>query len=76
LSLTNVIDENPWCLECSEEHWEHECPYNVGQQQVNNMDYFMNFPQINIKDIEHQQAMREAAREARMVVINNLDQES
>jgi hypothetical protein len=36
----------------------------------------MNFPQINITDIEHQQVVREAARGARMAVINNLDQES
>ena len=76
LAPTNVVDENPWCLECSEAHWEHECPYNASQQQVNNLDCFMNFPQINITDIEHQQAVREAARVARMAVINNLDQES
>jgi hypothetical protein len=36
----------------------------------------MNFPQINIIDIEHQQAVREAARATRMAIINNLDQES
>jgi hypothetical protein len=36
----------------------------------------MNLPQINITDIEHQQALKEAARAARMAVINNLDQES
>jgi hypothetical protein len=36
----------------------------------------MNFPQINITDIEHQHALKEAAREARMAIINNLDQES
>ena len=59
LAPTNIVDENPWCLECSEAHWEHECPYNASQQQVNNLDCFMNFPQINITDIEHQQAMRE-----------------
>jgi hypothetical protein len=52
------------------------CPYNVGHQQVNNMDCFMEFPQINITDIEHQEAMKEVARAARMVVIKNLDQES
>jgi hypothetical protein len=75
LAPINVVDENPWCLECSEAHWEHECPYNVGQQQVNNLDCFMNLPQINIIDIEHQQALKEA-REARMAIINNLDQES
>jgi hypothetical protein len=76
LAPTNVVDENPWCLECSEAHWEHECPYNSSQQQVNNLDCFMNFPQINIIDIEHQQAVKEATREARMAVLNNLDQES
>jgi len=36
----------------------------------------MNFPQINITDIEHQQVVREAARAARMTIINNFDQES
>jgi hypothetical protein len=36
----------------------------------------MEFPQINIMDIEHQEVTREAARAARMAVINNLDQES
>ena len=40
------------------------------------MDCFTEFPQINITDAEHQEAMKEAARSARMVVINNLDQES
>jgi hypothetical protein len=20
-----VVDENPWCFQCSEAHWEHEC---------------------------------------------------
>jgi hypothetical protein len=77
LAPTNVVDENPWCLECSEAHWEHEFPYNNnGHQQVNNMDHFMEGPQINIIDAEHQEAMKEAARSARMAVINNLDQES
>jgi hypothetical protein len=77
LAPTNVVDENPWCLECSEAHWEHECPYNNnGHQQVNNMDHFMEGPQINITDAEHQEAVKEAARSARMAVINNLDQES
>jgi hypothetical protein len=76
LALANVVDENPWCLECSEAHWEHERPYNNGHQQVNNMDHFMDFPQINITDAEHQEAVKEAARSARMAVINNLDQES
>jgi TRAP-type C4-dicarboxylate transport system substrate-binding protein len=73
---TNVVDEKPWCLECSEAHWEHECLYNASQQQVNNLVFFMNFPQINITDIEHQQVVREAARAARMEIINKLDQES
>jgi hypothetical protein len=36
----------------------------------------MSFPQINITDIEHQQALKEAARAARLEIINNLDQES
>jgi hypothetical protein len=44
LAPTNVVNENPWCLECREAHWEHECPCNASQQQVNNLDCFMNFP--------------------------------
>jgi hypothetical protein len=73
LASANVVDENPWCLECNEAHWEHECPYSNGHQQVNNMDCFMEFPQINITDAEHQEVMKEATRSARMVVINDLD---
>jgi hypothetical protein len=76
LASANVVDENPWCLECSEAHWENECPYNASQQQVNNFDCFSGFPQINITDAEHQQALKEAARAARLAIINNLDQES
>jgi hypothetical protein len=77
LAPTNVVDENPWCLECSEAHWEHECPYSDnGHQQVNNIGHLMEGPQINITVEEHQEAMKEAARKARMAVINNLDQES
>jgi hypothetical protein len=38
---TVIVDENPWCFQCSEAHWEHECPYsNGGHQQVNNIDHF------------------------------------
>jgi hypothetical protein len=29
LAPTKNVDENLWCLERSEAHWEHECPYNV-----------------------------------------------
>jgi hypothetical protein len=76
LAPTNVVDENPWCLECSKAHWENECPYNASQQQVNNFDCFSSFPQINITDAEHQQALKEAARAARLAIINSLDQES
>jgi hypothetical protein len=36
----------------------------------------MEGPQINITAEEHKEGMKEAARLARMVVINNLDQES
>jgi hypothetical protein len=76
LAHTNVVDENPWCLECNEAQWENECPYNANQQQVNNFDCFSSFPQINITDVEHQQALKEATRVARLAIINNLDQES
>jgi hypothetical protein len=30
---TIVVDENPWCFQCSEAHWEHECPCNSGDHQ-------------------------------------------
>jgi hypothetical protein len=74
---TIIVDENPWCFQCSEAHWEHECPCSSGgHQQVNNIDYFIEGPQINITAEEHQEAIKEAARSARMVVINKLDQES
>jgi hypothetical protein len=74
---TVIVDKNPWCFQCSEAHWEHECPYNSGDhQQVNNIDHFIEGPQINITTEEHQKAMKEVARSARMAVINKLDQES
>jgi hypothetical protein len=40
------------------------------------MDCFMDFPQINSTNIKHQEAVKEAARAARMAVIKNLDEES
>ncbi len=64
-----VVDENPWCFQCSEAHWEHECPCNSGDHQQES-------PQINITTEENQEAMKEAVRLANMVVINKLDQES
>jgi hypothetical protein len=79
LAPANVVDENPWCLQCSESHWEHECPYNNGgHDQVNIMDHTIEDPQIclNITPEEHQEGIKEATRKARMEVINNLDQES
>jgi hypothetical protein len=38
---TIIVDENPWCFQCSEAHWEHECPCNSGDHQQES-------PQINI----------------------------
>jgi hypothetical protein len=74
---TVIVDENPWCFQCNEAHWEHECPFNSGgHQQVNIIDHFIEGPKINITVEEHQEAMKEATRSARMVVINKLDQES
>jgi hypothetical protein len=47
LAPTNVVDENPWCLQCSEAHWEHECPYNNGgHDQINNVGHVIEGPQI------------------------------
>jgi hypothetical protein len=77
LAPANVVDENPWCLQCSEAHWEHECPYNKGgNDQVNYVGHTMEGPQINITLEEHRESVKEAARKARMEVINNLDRES
>jgi hypothetical protein len=71
------VDESPWCFQCSEAHWEHECPYSdSGHQQVNNIGHVIEGPQINITAEEHQEAIKEATRKAKMAVINNLDQES
>jgi hypothetical protein len=67
---TIIVDENPWCFQCSEAHWEHECPYSDGgHQQVNNMA--TSCPQINITAKEHQEAIKEAARSTRIAIINN-----
>jgi hypothetical protein len=56
---TVIVDENPWCFQCNEAHWEHECPYsNSGHQQVNNIDHFIEVPQINITTEEHQEAIK------------------
>jgi hypothetical protein len=74
---TDIVDENPWCFQCSEAQWEHEFPYsNGGHQQVKHIGHIIECPQINITAKEHQEAIKEAARSAKMVVINKLDQES
>jgi hypothetical protein len=74
-----MVDENPWCLQCRESHWEHECPLNNGEHdQVNIINHTIEGPQycLNITLEEHQEGIKEATRKARMEVINNLDQES
>jgi hypothetical protein len=43
---------------------------------VNNVGHIMEGPRINITLEEHQESIKDAARKARMEVINNLDQES
>ena len=43
---------------------------------MNNIGHVIEGPQIIITAAEHQEGMKEAARLARMAVINNLDQES
>jgi hypothetical protein len=56
LAPANVVDENPWCLQCSEAHWEHECPSNNrGHEQVNNVVQVIKGSQIclNITPEEH-----------------------
>jgi hypothetical protein len=46
-----VVDENPWCFQCSEAHWEHECPLNSGDHQ-------QEVPQINITAEEQREAIK------------------
>jgi hypothetical protein len=48
---TIVVDENPWCFQCSEAHWEHECPCNSGDHQQES-------PQINITAEEQPEAIK------------------
>jgi hypothetical protein len=74
-----VVDENPWCLQCSESQWENECPYNNGgHDQVNIMNHTIEGPQIclNISPEEHQEGIKEETKKATMEVLNNLDKES
>ena len=79
LSPKNMVKENPWCFQCRESHWEHECPLNNGEHdQVNIINHTIEGPQcfLNITLEEHQEGIKEATRKTRMEVINNLDQES
>jgi hypothetical protein len=46
-----VVDENPWCFQCSESHWEHECPCNSGDHQQES-------PQINITAEKQPEAIK------------------
>jgi hypothetical protein len=45
------VDENPWCFQCSESHWEHECPCNSGDHQQES-------PQINITAEKQPEAIK------------------
>jgi hypothetical protein len=74
-----IVEENPWCLQCRESHWEHEFPLNNGERdQVSIIEHTIEGPQcfLNITLEEHEEGIKEASRRARMGVINNLDQES
>ena len=78
LAPKNVVEENLWCLQCKESHWEHEFPLNNGEHdQVNIINHIIEGPQcfLNITLEEHEEGIKEASRMARMEVINNLDQE-
>jgi len=46
-----VVDENPWCFQCSEAHWENECPHNGNDHQQES-------PQINITAEEQPKAIK------------------
>jgi hypothetical protein len=79
LAPTNMVEENPWCFQCRESHWEHEFPLNNGEHdQVNVINHTIEEPQyfLNITPEEHEEGIKEATRKARMEVINSLDQES
>jgi hypothetical protein len=74
-----MVDENPWCLQCRDSHWEHEFPLNNGHEhdQVNIVNHTIEGPQhfINVTLEEHQEGIKEASMKARMEVINKLDQD-
>ena len=73
----NAVDEEPLVPGMLLKHiGKMNVPFMADQQQVNTFDFFSDCPQINITDEEHQQAIKEAAREARLAIINNLDPES
>jgi hypothetical protein len=46
-----VMDENPWCFQCSESHWEHECPCISDDHQQKS-------PQINIAAEKQPEAIK------------------
>jgi hypothetical protein len=79
LAPTNMVDENPWCLQCRDSHWEHECPLKKGEHdQVNIVNHTIESPQycLNFTLEGHQEGIKEATVKARMEMINNLDQDS
>jgi hypothetical protein len=79
LAPANMVDENPWCLQYKDSHWENECPLNNGEHdQVNIVKHTIEGPQyfLNVTLEEHQEGIKEVVRKARMEVINKLDQES
>jgi hypothetical protein len=67
LAPTNVVEENPWCFQCRESHWEHECPLNNGDSdQVNIMSHaLVEEPQmcLNITLEQHEEGIKEAPLE-------------
>jgi hypothetical protein len=46
-----VVDENPWCFQCSEAHWDNECPYNGGNHQ-------QECPQVNVTAEKQPEAIK------------------
>jgi hypothetical protein len=79
LAPTNVVEENSWCLQYKESHWEHKCPLNNGKRdQVNIINHTIEGPEccLNITLEEHEEVIKKVVRKVRMDVINNLDQES
>lgn len=88
LAPTNVIDpeEDPWCLPCGDTHWEHEFPRNipsdVGPNYTNFLDtldliYTISSEEyFNVTQEKLEQSKKEDARNDRMEILRQMDEET